>query len=259
MSRFRHRDEGPSTGTILGIIAGAAAGFAIAMYVTKRVKGAGGIGELLGRAKERTRGAARDPLRERIMRNRAAARGHVGDYAEDVFEDMESDVGLEESVLEAFRNDEILAERAIDIGSLAEGVVELAGWVEDADEAEYAVRIARGVPGVETVVNRIAIGEEEDRYAEASRRRNNGDDALHEARWEGNGVGTGRRRQGTSDELDRHADPKVDLESRWQGADQAIRNAADDMPALEAEPPRSSGTVPRADHVGEEGPSESRP
>jgi BON domain len=248
MSPFRHRDEGPSTGTILGIVAGAAAGFAIAMYVTKRVRGAGGFAELFGGERDRQR----DVLRDRIRRNRMRARGRAVDYSEDVFEDIQSDAALEESVLEAFRNDEILSERAIDIGSIAQGVIELAGWVEDEDEAEYAVRLARGVPGVETVVNRIAIGEEEDRYAEAKRRMHNGDDSLTEARWEGNGVGTGRRRQGNSDEYDRHATPKPELEERWQRTNEALRNSADDVEALE-EPLPKPGRVPFADHTDQEG------
>src|SRR6185312_15434056 len=51
----------------------------------------------------------------------------------------ERDEALEEHVLEAFRNDPVLSERAIDIGSLNEGVIELAGWVEDETESEHAV------------------------------------------------------------------------------------------------------------------------
>ena len=89
------------------------------------------------------------------------------------------DETLEERVLEAFRNDPILAERAIDIGSIGEGVIELAGWVEDEDESEHAVTIARGVPGVDTVVNRIAIGDEERRFDEARARVRDGDPSLH--------------------------------------------------------------------------------
>ena len=39
-------------------------------------------------------------------------------------------------------------------------------------------------------------------------------------------MGTGRRRQGTSADLDRHADPKVPLEERWLAQDSALREAA---------------------------------
>ena len=43
---------------------------------------------------------------------------------------------LEERVLEAFRNDPILSERAIDIGAIGEGIIELTGWVDTEDEAD---------------------------------------------------------------------------------------------------------------------------
>ena len=66
--------------------------------------------------------------------------------------DEDDDEALEERVLEAFRNDPILAERAIDIGVIGDGVIELAGWVEDDDEArargdDRARRARRGHRG----------------------------------------------------------------------------------------------------------------
>ena len=66
---------------------------------------------------------------------------------------------LEERVLEAFNNDPILSERAIDIGAIGAGEIELEGWVDDDDEAEHAVVIARGVPGVVSVSNRLLVDE----------------------------------------------------------------------------------------------------
>ena len=167
-------------------------------------------------------------------------------------------------MLEAFRNDPILCERAIDIGSISDGVIELAGWVENDEESRHAVTIARGVPGVDTVVNRIALGDEEERFEDTARRFREGDAALNEARWEGRGVGTGRRRQGTSDEPDRHSTPKMDLEDRWQDTDSAIRDAADEVETVaerrsrtkrSARGDRTGGSpvspsgVPKADHV----------
>ena len=74
-------------------------------------------------------------------------------------------------MLEAFRNDPILSTRAVDIGSLRTGVIELAGVVDTAQEAQHAVTIARGVPGVTTVVNRIVTGIHEPRYQESSQNR----------------------------------------------------------------------------------------
>jgi hypothetical protein len=92
-------------------------------------------------------------------------------YADDDYESEDADVTLEERVLTAFRNDPILSTRAVDIGSLRTGVIELAGVVDTAQEAQHAVTIARGVPGVTTVVNRIVTGIHEPRYHEASQSR----------------------------------------------------------------------------------------
>ena len=259
MSRFRYRDDDSSyTSTVLGVVIGAMAGFAAGMVVAQRVGGFSGLRDRL------RRGTPRD---ERLH----AAHG-VADEDEEDFEDIEDDdletgeeydEGLEERVLEAFRNDPILSERAIDIGSIGEGVIELAGWVEQDDEAQHAVTIARGVPDVDTVVNRIAVGSEERRFADAARRFDEGDPALTEARWEGQRVGTGRRRQGTSNDPDRHADPKTELGDRWLREDSALRNAADETTAAPerrggrkaAKGDRTGGSpvaptgVPKADHV----------
>jgi BON domain-containing protein len=262
MSRFRHRDdESSSTAIVVGALVGAVAGFAAGMLVAQRVGGFSGLTSKI----RRRRGAAQDE-------GRIGAHGVAEDEEEDEFDDVEDDEvegesydeTLEERVLEAFRNDPVLCERAIDIGSLNDGVIELAGWVEDEDEARHAVTIARGVPDVDTVVNRIAIGDEERRFEDAARRVREGDPALTEARWEGRQVGTGRRRQGTSTEMDRHADPKPGLEDRWQDTDDAIRNAADDTAGLAERRTRAKrgvrgdrtggsavapSGVPKADHV----------
>jgi gas vesicle protein len=245
MSPLRYReDESSSTSTVLGVLAGAVAGFAVGMFVAQRMGGFSGL-----RAKLR-RGAG-------DLTDAAARRRHARDLEEDELEEFEEDEletgaedeELEERVLEAFRNDPILCERAIDIGSISDGVIELAGWVEDDEESHHAVTIARGVPGVDTVVNRIALGDEEDRFADAARRVREGDAALTESKWEGRGVGTGRRRQGTSDEADRHATPKVDLEDRWQRTDDAVLNAADDIEGLADRRTRSKRAV-RGDRTG---------
>lgn len=238
--RFRDEDRGPSTGTVIAIVAGALAGLAVGVLVMQRTGGLSG-------------------MRSRIARRRGNAtpstphahEGHDFDYAAatDEFEGDEGDVELEERVLEAFRNDPILSERAIDIGSVGEGVIELAGWVEEEPEARHAVTIARGVPGVGTVINRIVIGDEEQRFAEAARRVAEGDPSLTEAHWEGQGVGTGRRRQGTSRDVDRHADPRVTLEERWLDEGEAMRNAADRTEGL-AERRRSHKRSPRGDRAG---------
>jgi hypothetical protein len=254
MSRFRYRDDDSSNrNAILGALAGAVAGFAVGMFVADRFGGFSGLRSRLRRQKEIAlrhqfgHGVA-DEIDDEVD-------AEVDDGFEDIEEDeIESDEygeSLEERVLEAFRNDPLLSERAIDIGEIREGVVELAGWVETPAEAQHAVTIARGVPGIDTVVNRILASEEERALRRTARRAREGDPSLTESGWEGQQVGTGRRRQGTSDEPDRHADPKVDLEDRWLNKDAAVRNAADDIGPSTAHPPRR---VPKADHVADVGP-----
>ncbi len=246
MSHLRFRDDEPSsTSIVLGIVAGAVAGFAAGMFVAQRVGGFSGL-----RSKLRRRGA--EDTHEDAIRTRYAsadADDEFADIEEDEFESDAYDAGLEDRVLEAFRNDPILSERAIDIGSISDGVIELAGWVEADDESRHAVTIARGVPGVDTVVNRITIGDEERRFEETARRFRDGDPALTEARWEGSGVGTGRRRQGTSAEPDRHSTPKVDLEDRWQDTSSALRNAAEDTEGVAERRSRAKRAV-RGDRTG---------
>jgi hypothetical protein len=228
MSPLRYRDDEVPTGSIVtSALVGALAGFAVGVLVSTRVGGWPGL-------RARLRALGEGP---------AEATRHgaeVGEYYDedefdtevDEIEEGERDEELEDRVLEAFRNDPILCERAIDIGSLGPGIIELAGWVESDEEAQHAVTLAGGVPGVETVVNRITIGAREEQLDETARRVEDGDPALTEARWEGMRVGTGRRRQGTSSEPDRHADPAVPLEERWLREQEAVRNAADDTDGI---------------------------
>lgn len=245
MSPFRYRDEeSSSTGTIIGVLVGAMAGFAAGMFVAQRVGGFSGL-----TSKIRQRGGGRSDEQFRGAHGVMDEEEEFEEYPEDELESEDYDESLEERVLEAFRNDPILAERAIDIGSISDGVIELAGWVEDEAESRHAVTIARGVPGVDTVVNRIAIGDDEERFERAARRVRDGDPALTEARWEGSRVGTGRPRQGKSDEPGRHADPKVVLEDRWNRADDALRNAADDTEGLAERRGRGKRAV-RGDRTG---------
>jgi hypothetical protein len=182
----------------------------------------------------------------------------------DVDEDTDEGEMLEERVLEAFRNDPILSERAIDIGAMGRGIIELTGWVHADEESTHAITVTRGVPGVETVVNRLVVREEEERLGEAGGRYVRGESEAS-PRWEGIGVGTGRPRQGTSADPARHADPKPILEDRWLSEEQALRAAADDTESLaerrakthEIEGDRTGGSplspsgVPKSDHVAD--------
>jgi hypothetical protein len=132
MSRFRYRDdESSSTNTIIGVFAGAVAGFAVGMLVAQRVGGFSGLTSKLRRRRGAAAGASEDALRG--AHGVADEEDEFADVEEDELESEDYDESLEEHVLEAFRNDPILSERAIDIGSLSDAVIELAGWVEDED------------------------------------------------------------------------------------------------------------------------------
>lgn len=130
-------------------------------------------------------------------------------------------VQLEDDVLDAFLNDEVLRERGIDVGAISRGIIELSGSIRTDDEADHAVRIARRVPGVETVVNRMDVEDEARRLESARRRFEDGDPALTEARWEGRRSGMGRPRQGLQTEPDRRDDSR---KLREVALDQADRD-----------------------------------
>ena len=258
MSRFHYRDDESSTGSSLAkVLLGAAAGFAVGMYVAQRSGGFEGLvsrfrkGVTGGEGRQPHHGLASeqyDEIEEDVdeVDEEAMFAGAEDDFnGMDASPDYEGAPLLEERVLEAFNNDVILAERAIDIGAVGEGVIELAGWVDSDDEAEHAMTLARGVPGVTTVVNRLMVDDEEQQIGENVRRFQEGDPALAHSRWEGQQVGTGKRRQGTSDEMDRHADPKPALEDRWLNEREAVRNAAEDLDEIAAER-RAKSTRSRA-------------
>ena len=178
--RFRDEDESSIAGTIAPVVLGALAGFAVGMIVAQRVGGFKGLVDAV-----RSRGGPGEALAGEAP----VVADDFGDYEEyedDEIEEQDETSGLEEHVLEAFRNDPILSERAIDIGGIGETTIELAGWVATEEEAEHAVTITRGVPGVQTVLNRIAVGNEEERIADHARLFAEGDDAHTEAHWDGN-------------------------------------------------------------------------
>ena len=242
--RFRDEDESSTAGTVASVVLGALAGFAVGMIVAQRVGGFSGLAN-----KVRGRGTIGDDAAGTAP---TVADDFVDydDYEDDEIEEQTEGSGLEERVLEAFRNDPMLCERAIDIGGIGEATIELAGWVLTEEEAEYAVTIARGVPGVTTVVNRVAVGEEEERVADHARLFAEGDDAHTEAHWDGHTVGTGRRRQGNSAEHDRHADPRVDLKERWTSKEAELKHAADDIDAIASERRHREKKVVKGDRTG---------
>jgi hypothetical protein len=254
------------------VLFGAIAGFAVGMYVAQRVGGFSGLTARFRRGKDEGAGANYDLPAEEYDEiedetDESEDEAEIGAASSETAEDedfngmdaVDDDQVplLEERVLEAFNNDPILAERAIDIGAMGDGIIELAGWVDSDDEAEHAMTIARGVPGVDTVVNRLLVDDEEQQIGDNVRRFKEGDPALTESHWEGQQVGTGKRRQGTSDEADRHQDPKPGLEDRWLNKSEAVRNSADDIDTISAErrakrgksakPPRADAAEPSSE------------
>jgi hypothetical protein len=174
MSPFRYRDDDSSSRIIIGAVVGAIAGFAAGMFLAQNAG---------TRDHDKIEGERADEERHERLRGVHATADELGEdyedaaefeestYADDDYDSEDYDITLEERVLEAFRNDPILSIRAVDIGSLRTGVIELAGVVDTAQEAQHAVTIARGVPGVTTVVNRIVTGIHEPRYHDASQSR----------------------------------------------------------------------------------------
>lgn len=113
---------------------------------------------------------------------------------------------LEEATVQALREDERAGNRAIDVAALGDGIIELTGTVATDDEARRAVEVAQAVDGVHTVVNRLTVGEVEQRLVQTRRRFQDGDSSLRESHWYGIRVGMGRRRQGASTDPDRRDD-----------------------------------------------------
>lgn len=270
MSPFRYRDEEESSShSALFLVIGAVAGFAAGVLVAEQF---GGFRGLTDRLKERF-GGADDEGGGDEMEADDSLDSELEDYDDDTaayVAPIKGSEELEERVLEAYRNDPILSERAIDIGAIQEGIIELTGWVNAEDEAKQAVDVARGVIGVETVVNRLAVRSDEDLFDAMAERYESGDPSLTERHWEGQQVGTGRRRQGNSTEVDRHADPRNVLEDRSMNEDSAYLAAADDIEGTaerrrrtakkKASGSRTDGSpvaptgVPKADHVADKAP-----
>jgi len=62
----------------------------------------------------------------------------------------------------ALDSDPALAELALEATPVAIGVIELHGWVPSRAVRAYAGRVARAVPGIERVVNRLLVDGEDD-------------------------------------------------------------------------------------------------
>jgi hypothetical protein len=77
------------------------------------------------------------------------------EYDVDDIEYADDEARVDERVLAAFEQDPILSQRAIEIDEPRPATIVLSGRVSSRSDAAHAAIIARGTPGVETVVNRL--------------------------------------------------------------------------------------------------------
>ncbi len=189
MHKYRIRYEEPeSGGTFASLMIGAVAGFAVGMLVAQK---SGGIAGIAARVKDRWAELEESEADDDELPETEAAHERDFDDALDEaeLEDEESleaefeaeepdedDVhaALEDHVLEAFQADSTLRERAIDISAVGDGLIELSGWVDSDDESHHAAAVARRVEGVESVVNRLAIGRADSTEQPRDERREHG-------------------------------------------------------------------------------------
>lgn len=127
-------------------------------------------------------------------------------------------MALEDAVLDAFLGDALLRDCGIDVGAISRGIVELSGSVWTRDEAHRAVSVARGVEGVETVVNRMEVEDERERLHP----RDDFDEGMEmSGEWTGHQSGMGSRRQGEQTDPDRPDDSHVMREDSLEQADRS--------------------------------------
>ena len=176
MARSRFSQCPTRASSVLLVALGAVAGIALGMLVADRLGRGDGLRRRGGRGRHRERDpdgwrhddrlaetvdelADEDP--ELVGEPIAAVDGARPPRADTTASPMGPSVptheALESRVLEVFRNDPVLAARAIDIGAVGAGTIELTGWVESTAEIAHALTLARGVPDVSTVVDHLAV------------------------------------------------------------------------------------------------------
>jgi hypothetical protein len=200
MRVFRESDSARGSEAV-AFAAGALLGLLFGFVASRQKTIPRGLG---GELRERVKGAARrlrPARRERL----------IGDQ-------LELD-RLEEELVEEFLRDEVLSERAIDIGAISVGIVELTGTVRTEDEAQRAVNLARKVPGVLTVVNRMDIGSAGEGFQ--PHRLEVEDVAATFGHQEARVGGMGRRRQSFETEPERPDDSQRLRENALAAADRA--------------------------------------
>lgn len=198
MRLFREPEESDFGKDVLTFALGAAGGLLIGMLLSRRTP-APRVGRLGSELRERAR-AAGDRARTVARRLRPARLRRVEGEQTEL-------MGLEDQVIDAFLADELLSERGIDVGAISPGIIELSGSVWTEEEAHRAVRLANGVEGVDTVVNRMEV-EDEIRHLSSARRRLENDvsglSTVHHTLGKTGGMGS--RRQGRETDPDRTDD-----------------------------------------------------
>jgi hypothetical protein len=134
-------------------------GIALGMYLSHK---GGGLGSMFRRLRT-TRGAVDEHTISDSVYEMDGLTHDDGEYGalEDSLEDDPDEdavaAQLEERVLAAFLNDPVLARKQVEISAEGDGVVSLAGSVENESDSQHAALIAGGIPGVLGVSNGIRI------------------------------------------------------------------------------------------------------
>lgn len=200
MWAFREQDDWDFADNALTFALGATGGFAIGVLLS-------------GRGRSRPNGSLGGGLRDRA-RSVASRLRPTRRYR---LEREQSELtALEDAVLDVFLADLIVGERPIDVGAISRGIIELSGSVWTHQEADLAVRLARRVEGVETVVNRMEIDDER-RHAEHARQHM--EDSSLVPQPDGRSIGMGTRRQGSQTDPDRPDDSQHMQERELEQAD----------------------------------------
>jgi len=140
---FYEEEEDSSARNAVLIAIGAAAGFAAGVLMAERF---GGFKGLTDRLKDSFGGGTEGDDEEDFDYEGLDEDEFDPDFDDEVEGSASLDGAeeLEERVLEAFRNDPTLSERAIDIGALEDGIIELTGSVNSEEESHQAVAVATG-------------------------------------------------------------------------------------------------------------------
>jgi hypothetical protein len=154
---------------------------------------------------------------------------------------------LEEDVVELLRKDVGVSGQPVEVAALAMGIVELSGTVETQDDSDRAVALAQRSPGVRTVLNRLDVRQEAERIEGIRHRPSGPGTPRGDARWQGMGVGMGRRRQALETDPARR-DDKADMVSEELGVSHAVEQSSEALPemALDADstPPAQENIAP---------------